>query len=63
MKISTIVWLARFLEKIERKHGVSAEEVEEVFDNRPRFRRIESGDVAGENLYRALGPTHGGGIW
>jgi uncharacterized DUF497 family protein len=60
MKISNIVRLARFLEKVERKHGVSAEEVEEVFDNRPQFWRVESGDVAGENLYRALGPTDGG---
>jgi len=60
MKISDIVWLVQLLEKIERKHGVSAEEVEEVFDNRPRFRRVETGDVTGENLYRALGQTDGG---
>ncbi|MDT5159069.1 MAG: uncharacterized protein QOC99_803 [Acidobacteriota bacterium] len=60
MNINNIVWLTQFVEKIERKHGVSADEVEEVFNNHPRFQRIERGDVAGENLYRALGQTDGG---
>ena len=60
MKISNIVWLAQFVEKLERKHGVSPDEVEEVFNNGPRFKRIERGDVSGENLYRAVGQTDGG---
>ncbi|HEX5707741.1 MAG TPA: BrnT family toxin [Pyrinomonadaceae bacterium] len=60
MKISSILWLAQFVEKIERKHGVSTEEVEEVFANGPRVSRIERGDVAGEHLYRALGRTDAG---
>jgi uncharacterized DUF497 family protein len=60
MKINNIVWLAQFVEKIERKHGVSADEVEELFNNRPRFQRIEKGDVPGENMYRALGQTDSG---
>ena len=60
MKINDIVWLAQFVEKIERKYGVSPDEVEEVFANDPRFQRIERGTVAGENLYRALGQTDGG---
>lgn len=60
MKINDVVWLAQFVEKIERKHGVSPDEVEEVFNNGPRFRRVEKGAVAGENVYRALGQTDGG---
>ena len=50
MKIQGIIWLARFVEKIEKKHGVGVDEVEEVFSNRPRVRRIEKGIVAGEHL-------------
>ena len=60
MKIQGIIWLARFVEKIEKKHGVGVDEVEEVFSNRPRVRRIEKGVVAGEHLYRALGATDAG---
>jgi hypothetical protein len=60
MKITEIVWLTKFIEKIERKHGVSADEVEQVFANRPSFRLIERGDVGGENLYRAVGQTDAG---
>jgi uncharacterized DUF497 family protein len=60
MKITEIIWLTRFIEKIERKHGVSTDEVEQIFANRPRVRLIERGDVSGENLYRAIGQTDDG---
>lgn len=60
MKINRLIWLAQFVEKLERKHGVDIEEVEEVFNNRPRIQRIESGDVAGEHLYRTIGQTNEG---
>jgi uncharacterized DUF497 family protein len=54
------VWLTRFVEKIEHKHGVSTDEVEQVFANRARIQLIERGNVGGENLYRALGQTDDG---
>jgi uncharacterized DUF497 family protein len=60
MKITEIIWLAQFVEKLERKHHVSTDEVEEVFENHPRIRLIERGDVSGENLYRAIGQTDDG---
>ena len=60
MRITEIIWLTQFIEKIERKHGVSTDEVEQVFANRPRFRLIERGDISGENLYRAIGQTDAG---
>lgn len=60
MKITDVIWLTRFVEKIGRKHGVGTDEVEQVFANRPRFRLIERGNVSGENLYRAIGKTDGG---
>ncbi|HKC64380.1 MAG TPA: BrnT family toxin [Pyrinomonadaceae bacterium] len=60
MKITDIIWLTRFVEKIEHKHSVSRDEVEQIFANRPSFRFIEGGNVSGENVYRAIGKTDGG---
>jgi len=60
MKINGFIWLDQFVEKLEAKHGVLPEEVEEVFANHPRFSFAESGTVEGENLYRALGQTDSG---
>jgi uncharacterized DUF497 family protein len=60
MKITNIIWLDRFVEKLWRKHGVTADEVEQVFNNRPQIQFIERGDVKGENVYRALGQTYRG---
>jgi uncharacterized DUF497 family protein len=34
--------------------------VEEAFRNGPRFRRIERGNVAGEDLYAAMGQSDSG---
>lgn len=60
MKITELVWLTRFVEKIERKHGVSTDEVEQALANRARIQLIEKGDIAGEDLYRAIGQTDDG---
>ena len=60
MRITQIVWLKQFSEKIATKHRVSGEEVEQVFLNRARFELEERGDIAGEDLYRATGQTDAG---
>ncbi len=60
LRIDEIVWMEQFVEKIERKHGVSVDEVEETLVNRPRIQRFERGDVKGEDLYRALGRSDSG---
>ena len=60
MRITGVIWLRSMVEKLEEKHQVSTVEVEELFDRRPRLRRIESGDVDGEDLYAALGQTRAG---
>ena len=60
MKIVEFLWKEQFVEKLERKHQVFTEEVEEVFRNAPRFNFIVKGQVAGENVYRALGQTDDG---
>jgi uncharacterized DUF497 family protein len=60
MKITNVIWLAQFVEKIEGKHGVSTDEVEQILDNPARVQFIERGNVIGEHLYRALGQTDAG---
>ena len=60
MRISGFIWLQTIVEKIERKHQTTTDEVEEVFANRPQWRRLEGGDVEGEDLYAAYGRTAAG---
>ena len=60
MRITGIIWLRNVIDKLSWKHHVSVDEVEEVFDRSPRYRYIERGDVAGEDLYAAMGQTGAG---
>lgn len=60
MKITGFIWLADIVQKLARKHGVSQDEVGELFSNRPRFRFVEKGYRRGENVYAALGQTDAG---
>ena len=60
MIVDDFIWLPQIVDKLESKHGVYPEEVEELFFNQPRFRFHEKGKVQGENLYTALGQTDGG---
>jgi len=57
MQISRVIWLRDIVEKLEWKHQVSPDEVEEIFDTRPRLRRIARGRVKGEDVYGAFGQT------
>jgi hypothetical protein len=43
MDLQEVIWLEQFVEKIERKHGVEATEVEEVLCSRPRRSRSRPG--------------------
>ena len=60
MQVNDIIWLPQFVEKLEKKHRVTTEEVEEVFVKRPRFRFIEKGRRPGEDVYAAMGQTNAG---
>jgi uncharacterized DUF497 family protein len=60
MRIIECLWKKQFIEKLEQKHSVLQDEVEEVFHNRPRYKYIAKGNVKGENLYRALGQSDAG---
>jgi uncharacterized protein len=60
LQIKGVIWLRQFVDKLAEKHEVSRREVESLFKNRPRFRKIGRGDVAGEDLYTAMGRTEFG---
>jgi uncharacterized DUF497 family protein len=58
--IRKIIWKDQFVEKLQRKHGVSVMEAEEVLDEEPHIRRMSKGNVKDENVYAAFGQTNGG---
>jgi len=60
VKIRSIIWLPDIIEKLEVKHGVTVEEVEEVFELGAVYRRGSRGKRPGENLYKAYGQTTAG---
>jgi uncharacterized DUF497 family protein len=60
MYIDDFIWLPSILEKVEVKHQVSQDEVEEIFFNQPRYRFVEAGHQKGENVYSASGQTEAG---
>ncbi|MBM4030753.1 MAG: BrnT family toxin [Planctomycetes bacterium] len=60
MDIDDFVWLPDVVDKVAVKHGLTQDEVEEVFFNRPQFRFVESGFRPGEDVYAALGQTDAG---
>ena len=47
MKITSIIWLPKVIEKLEVKHGVTVEEVEEVFELGAAYRRGPRGQYSG----------------
>lgn len=60
MYIDDFIWLPDILEKLEAKHHVTQDEVEQVFFNRPHYRFVESGHRPDENVYSASGQTDAG---
>ena len=60
MRIYDVIWKEQFIDKIESKHRVTVEEVEEVLFSNAHFRRAEKGRVKGEDIYVAYGQTKAG---
>lgn len=60
VKIYKVVWKEKFIDKLESKHQVSTNEVEQVLFGKPHVRRERRGKVKGENLYAAYGTTDAG---
>jgi hypothetical protein len=45
MQIDEIIWLQSIVDKLERKHHVSQNEVEQIFVNNPQYRFLEKGKI------------------
>ena len=60
MKIVSLIWLEEIIDKLEIKHRVIPEEVEQVLGRQPGIRRMKKGHYRGEDVYRALGQTDAG---
>ncbi len=60
MRVTRIVWLLAIVEKLQDKHAVLVEEVEEVLFGRSHIRFVEKGHRKDENLYAAYGQTEAG---
>ena len=60
MYIDDFIWLPDVVEKIESKHNLTQDEVEEVFFNIPKYRFIESGYRQDEDVYSASGQADAG---
>ncbi len=60
MQLNEVIWKDYFVDKIEVKHGVSTDEVEEVLFSKPHVRRAQKGRVKGEDLYTTYGQTDSG---
>jgi uncharacterized DUF497 family protein len=60
LKLAGIIWLEKIVEKIERKHHVTQDEVREILSGSSQFRFVEKGHRRGENVYSALGQTGAG---
>ncbi len=60
MRLYEVVWKDQFVNKIEQKHHITLDEVENVLFSRPHARRAETGRVKGEDLYVAYGQTEAG---
>jgi len=60
LRVAGLIWLEDIVDKLLAKHGVSKEEVEEVFLDLPAFRFVEKGHWSKENVYAALGQTGAG---
>jgi uncharacterized DUF497 family protein len=60
MKIDGFIWQREVVNKLKWKHNLTTDEVEEIFQGKPKFLKKEKGKVEGEDLYNALGQTESG---
>ena len=61
MIIKSFIWLTEVIDKIESKHEVTVEEVEEIFKPGTIYRRGPRGKKRkGEDVYKAYGQTDAG---
>ena len=62
MQLKDIIWIDKFVSKIQTKHNVTVEEVEEALSSNAIFYRARKGNVKGEDVYVAYGKSLSGRI-
>ena len=60
MRIVDVIWWPEVIDKLAWKHGVTAEEVDQVLFGHPMFRRLQKGYILDEHVYAAFGRTEAG---
>lgn len=60
MRIAGVIWLEEIVDKLAWKHNVTTEEVEDALELAFRFRRLERGHYAEEDLFAAFGQSDAG---
>ncbi|MBI1882292.1 MAG: BrnT family toxin [Chloroflexi bacterium] len=60
MRIVDLIWLPDIIDKLDWKHNVDPEEVDEILFGNPVYRKVQRGHVPGEDLYSAMGQTESG---
>jgi len=58
--LKEIIWVDTFVDKIQNKHNVTVEEVEDALVSGAIFRIAKRGKVKGEDIYVAYGKTNVG---
>ena len=60
MQLKEIIWIDKFVFKIQKKHHISVDEVEEALLSKAIFYRTRRGNVKGEDVYIGYGETMAG---
>ncbi len=60
MYVADIIWMPHIIDKLDWKHGVYPDEVDQVLFGTPLFRKVQKGHIPHEDLYAALGRTNAG---
>jgi hypothetical protein len=60
MRLYEVIWKEVFIDKLEQKHRVMPDEVEQGLFSKPFIRRAAKGRVQGEDVYVAYGQTAAG---
>ena len=60
MQLKDIIWIDKFVSKIQTKHNVTVDEVEEALSSNAIFYRARKGNVKGEDVYIAHGKSRSG---
>ncbi|MBE7549957.1 MAG: BrnT family toxin [Anaerolineales bacterium] len=60
MHIVDLIWLPDVIDKLDWKHNVKPEEVDEILFGNPTYRKVQKGHIPGEDVYAAMGQTDSG---